>query len=200
MEVVLIRSRRAVISRRSTASTRSWCSGTACRRRCRSVSLYVRERCRSLTCNKYASTISSKLVARRFDLRCTEGLPPCVTVAACWRAAARAASRLTADTSPRAMRRVRLCSSLYWKTQERRPDPSARMPKPLQLASQKNTSPLPGGHRIFGTLTFVKAPGAAARFRSPVRNRITSADGAGAASSAYGSTVEAEDIVDIERS
>src|SRR4029078_1710450 len=33
-----------------------------------------------------------------------------------------------------------LCSSLYWKIQDRRPELNARIPKPRQLASQKNSS------------------------------------------------------------
>jgi hypothetical protein len=74
------------------------------------------------------------------------------------------------------------------------------MPKPLQLASQKNTSLLPGGHRILGMLAFVKARDTTARLRLLAGNWITSADGDGAAIPADGSTVEAEDIVDTERS
>ena len=74
------------------------------------------------------------------------------------------------------------------------------MPKPLQLASQKNTSTLPGGHRILAMLAFVKAPDTTARLRLLVGNLITSADGTGVVALVDGSTVEAEDIVDTERS
>jgi hypothetical protein len=117
----------------------------------------------------------------------------------CCLAAALAASRLTADTSPSAIRRVRLCSSLYWKIQDRRPELNARIPKPRQLASQKNSSFSPDAHRILATLVFVKPTvRVAARFRLPVGNRITSADESSVDTLADGSTVEAEDIVDSD--
>jgi hypothetical protein len=56
------------------------------------------------------------------------------------------------------MRLVRPFSSLYWYIQDRRPDLSARRPKPLQLASQKNFSPCPGVQCMVRMFAFVKAP------------------------------------------
>jgi hypothetical protein len=144
--------------------------------------------------------ISRTLAAHRLDLRVTDGFPPCVTTAACCRAAARGASKLTAETSPSAMRRVRLCSSLYWKIQERRPELNVLIPIPRQLASQKHASFFPGGHRILATLAFVKTPGATTRFRFPVGNWITSADETGVVTPTDGSTVEADDIAASEQS
>ena len=100
----------------------------------------------------------STLAAVCFALRSADGLAPRVTLAACWRADCRAASKLTADTSPRAMRRVPLCSSLYWKIQVRRPEARARRPKPRHAASQYSASCLPLGHCILGMPFLLKAP------------------------------------------
>jgi hypothetical protein len=94
------------------------------------------------------------------------------------------------------MRRVRLCSSLYWKIQDRRAELNARIPKPRQFVSQKNASFTPDAHRILAILVFVKPTVAGFRLREG--NRITSADGSGAFTPADGSTVEAEDIVNSD--
>src|SRR5262249_52986721 len=91
-------------------------------------------------------------------MRCTDGLAPCVTFAAWRRATARAVSRLTADTSPIAMRRGRLCLSLYWWIHERRPEFRARLPKPRQAVSRDSASDFPGGQCILLMLALVKLP------------------------------------------